>query len=137
MSTPQRAPVWTLNANSIQGGPNGQLLVGCHITENQSQTAYEFTEPNINKILSFTPEGSLPPVPFTFPSFDHKGFNWTITVTSLGVGATITGTWNTAATPPDGMVDPTPPQSGDYTAQTGGTMDPEEAASSAKAYGTS
>ena len=130
MPTPPTPPVWTISANDVSGGSNGSLLIGCHITENAAGTAYEFTQPNINNVLSTTPGSTLPSVPFSFPSFTYDGFTWTIGVTSLS-GADVDGTWATAATP---EIENVPAQSGDYTAQTGGgPLGVDEAASTAKA----
>ena len=123
-------PIWTISNNDVSGGSNGSLLVGCHITKNAAGTAYEFTQPNINNVLS-TDGPPLPTVPFTFPSFTYQGFTWTITVNSLGLNADVDGTWATAATP---EIEDVPAQQGDYTAQTGGgPMAADGAASHAKA----
>ena len=113
-------PVWTLSINGISGGSVGRLLAGCHITENATGTAYEFTAPNINEVLSVT-ASPLPRVPFTFPPFSYKGYMWTIVVISLGVGVNVTGTWAASA------------ESGEYVAQPGLEMAEEDAASSASA----
>ena len=138
MPTPSTPPIWTINASGITPpGSNGVDLVGCHITENASQTCYEFTQPNITNILAFTPGSSLPSLPFTFPEFSYDGLNWLVTVNSLPVGATGSGTWNNPLTM--GKVkDPTPPTSGDFTAQSGsGLGEGKGSAHSAKAHGGS
>jgi len=78
--------VWTLHANGISGGSNGQDLVGCHITKNSAGTAYEFTAPNINTILSVTQTTTLPTAPFTFPQF---GYDDKVDWVSTGGGASL------------------------------------------------
>jgi len=131
---PPTTPIWTLNASNITPvGSAGVMLAGCHITENSTGTAYEFTQPNINKVLSTTTGSSLPSVPFSFPQFTYKGLDWNITVASLAVGANVTGTWSTPGDELAAHPLPTTPQSGDFTAQAGEGLDEEAAASSAKA----
>jgi hypothetical protein len=123
--------VWTLNASDINpAGSIGQKdLAGCHITENNAGTAYEFTEPNINKVLSTTTGSSLPSVPFSFPVFTYKGLQWNISVSTLPVGASGTGTWSTPGSerPTTGI------QSGDFVAQSGSGLAKDKGAASAKA----
>ena len=131
MPTPSTPPIWTLNASGITPvGSDGVNLVGCHITTNAAGTAYEFTKPNINDVLSTTTGTSLPSVPFTFPVFTYKGFDWTVTVSSLPAGSTGSGTWSTP-----GSVKRTGAQNGDFTAQSGSGIDEVADAQSAKAYG--
>jgi hypothetical protein len=127
------APVWTINAGDIT--PSNSYasvnLVGCHITKNAAGTAYEFTQPNINLVLA-TAGPPLPNFPFSFPQFFYQGVDWNITVKTLAVGANVTGAWSTPGSP----VDPheiVPPQSGEFTAQSGSGVDEDAAASSAKA----
>jgi len=79
--------VWTINAGDVTGGGTKNDLVGCHITTNDDDSAFEFTDNNINEVLSTTPGDSLPTAPFTFPSFDLDGYTWTITVNTLTGGA--------------------------------------------------
>ncbi len=134
MSTTPTTPVWTLHGKDITGEGNGKLLAGCHITVNDAGTAYEFTKPRIQDVLSTTLGSTLPVPPFTFIAFAYKGFDWTIEVKSIPLGAAAHGTWATAATPPHVKdIDPTAPQSGEYTAQAGGTVVDDNAASSAGA----
>ena len=134
---PPTNPIWTLNQSGITpAGLNGSDLAGCHITTNG--TAYEFTAPNINTVLSSTTGSSLPSLPFTFPTFTYESLNWSVTVNSLttGSGGTATGSWNNPPGPvgeeDDG--DFTNATSGDFTAQSGSKLDVDEAAAlSAKA----
>ena len=122
-------PIWTLTANNIGGGSDGQDLAGCHITQNAAGTAYLFTKPNINEVLS-TMGPPLPTTSFTFPAFDYKDLkNWSISVTlPLTVGSNATGSWSIPGQKRTGN------QSGTYTAQSDGTTDDaDEAASYAKA----
>lgn len=124
---PPSTPIWTLNASGITpAGSAGRTdLAGCHITENDTGTAYEFTEPNINNVLSTTTGSSLPTVPFDFPEFTYDGLQWNIRVTTLPAGANGSGTWST----PGDEVKETAPQSGDFTAQAGAGLGEDEAAS--------
>jgi hypothetical protein len=129
MSTPN-PPEWTLHRADITGDSDGEKLHGCHIRKNDAGTAYEFTEPNINKVLSTT----RPPLPqgaFTFPSFDYKDVKgWVIGVIApLISGVTAIGTWNTPGVKPGN----TQPQSGDFTAQSGSGLGEDDAAACAKA----
>jgi hypothetical protein len=109
--------VWTINAGDVTGGNTKTDLVGCHITTNDDDTAYEFTDNNINTVLATTPGTSLPTPPFTFPEFDLDGYTWTITVNTLTGGAggnRAAGDWsNNAPTI-------TAAEEGTYTAQAGG-----------------
>jgi hypothetical protein len=134
MPTPPTPPIWTLNASGITPvGSAGQTdLAGCHITENNAGTAYEFTEPNPNNVLSTTTGSSLPSVPFTFPVFTYDSLEWTITVTSLGVGVNGAGTWSTPGDEHNDHAD-TGPENGDFTAQSGSGLGEEESAAYAKA----
>jgi len=124
--------VWTLHANGISGGSNGQDLVGCHITKNSAGTAYEFTAPNINTILSVTQTTTLPTAPFTFPQFGYDDNTWNIAVTTLDGGPSSNqaeGTWGTLGKP---SIKETGPQSGEWTAQAGSTAGDDLAASATK-----
>ena len=109
--------VWTINAGDVTGGSTKNDLVGCHITTNDDDTAYEFTDNNINEVLSTTPGTSLPTPPFTFPSFDLDGYTWTITVNTLTGGAggnQAEGAWKNNAP------SITEAEEGTWTAQAGG-----------------
>src|ERR1044071_6657910 len=109
--------IWTISA--VSGGPNGALLVGCHIVMNSTGTAYQFTKPNPLNVLS-TAGPPLPSLPFKFPTFVYKGFEWEIEVIKLPVGAKGSGHWVTLGI---GKL-PTGEQNGDFTAQAGGTIAP-------------
>jgi hypothetical protein len=109
--------VWTINTGDVAGGKDGSDLVGCHITINAGGTAYQFTEPNINNVLSTTTGNSLPTPPFDFPAFSYDGFTWNIHVGSLS--GSFSGTWRND--------DPTPTadETGTWTAQAGAGADDE------------
>jgi|SRR5215216_421211 len=107
------APEWTVTAIGLTGA--GLKLVGCHIFLNP--TNYTFTKPD-NTLLATTPGTTLPQ---TFSTFNYKGIDWTITLTSALVGSNATGAWSV----PPGS------ESGYFTAPTGAGIDEEEAASSA------
>ena len=126
------ASIWTLNASGITpaGSYGNAKLAGCHITTNSAGTAYVFTKPNINEVLATSSGPPLPTVPFSFPQFHFHDVDWNVTVNTLGTLAG-TGTWST---PGDGLSSPDDtvnPQNGDFTAQTGGQVTPEEAANAA------
>src|ERR1043165_10255293 len=71
MSTPPPGPRWTLTAKDIHG-TFGELLVGCHIVQNQTTNVYEFYNPDFSKALASSPES--PKALFTFDkTFDHNG----------------------------------------------------------------
>ena len=109
--------VWTLNANNISGGSDGQKLAGCHIVQNGD--TYQFTKPNINDVLA-TVGPPLPTSAFPFPAFHYKDVdNWGIGSNPLVPGQNALGSWFVDADQ----------QSGTYTA----VYDADEAASSAKA----
>jgi hypothetical protein len=122
--------IWTLHARGITPASSyaHAKLAGCHITTNSAGTAYEFTEPNINNVKA-TAGPPLPSVPFSFPEFHYHEVDWNVTVYTLETLA-VTGTWSTPgnAQVPDDTVNP---QNGDFTAQTGGQVTPEEAANAA------
>lgn len=89
--------VWTIHSGDVTGGKDKSDLVGCHINTNAAGTAYQFTDRNINTVLSTTSGSSLPTPPFTFPSFSKNGYNWAISVSSLTGGASgnqAEGTWS-------------------------------------------
>ena len=109
--------MWTINAVDVTGGGTRDDLVGCHITTNDDDSAYEFTENNINEVLSTTPGATLPTAPFTFPAFDFDGYTWTITVNTLTGGAggnQAEGDWENNA------LSITAAEEGTWTAQAGG-----------------
>ena len=129
-------PEWTLSAKDTHGS-FGQLLVGCHITENSTSTGYRFTQPNPSNVLANSPGTSLPTAAFTFtPAFDYNGLTG-VTITMeppVASDKNWKGTWSCTGSPPMKDVPlPQGPQSGDFTAQAGSGMDEDEAASSAKA----
>jgi hypothetical protein len=105
--------IWTINNGDVTGGKDGSDLVGCHIV--QTATAYEFTEPNINNVLSTTPGSTLPTPPFDFPAFSYEGYTWNIHVGALSGG--FSGTWSN--TDPTITADET----GTWTAQAGAGVD--------------
>ena len=120
--------VWTIHANGVTGGSQGQDLVGCHINQNAAGTAYQFTAPNITNILSTTTGTTLPIAPFSFPEFTYEGNTWDIDVTTLNGGASSNqaqGSWETNA---DNSIKETDPQSGEWTAQAGATVGDDIAA---------
>ena len=123
MSTPVRH-VWTLDR--VEGDADGQMLQGCHIVSHG--TVFHFTEPDIHHVLSSTASSLTPTVPFTFPIFKYKEFDWAITVWTLPVAADASGSWST----PGADAPNTGTQNGDFTAQTGGEIDTGKAASSAQ-----
>jgi hypothetical protein len=79
--------IWTIS--SFGGGNSGSELIGCHIKE--TDTGYDFTQPNNNQLASVMGKG----LPFTFPEFRFGKWNWTITVDSLSNPAT--GDWKNNA----------------------------------------
>lgn len=137
MSTPPREQIWTLARNKISGG--GEDLAGCHIKF--TGIAFEFTEPDPKKVLASTPGSLSPPLPFTFPVFSYKDQEWAITLWKLPVDADGHGAWATPGKKardthppnPGKGIPQTDPQSGDFTAMNGGSVDPEKATYHAKA----
>ena len=130
MSTPHPEFIWTI----IDAGKE---LQGCHIVFDGIN--FEFTEPNRHNVLATT-SGPLPPVvPFTFPVFTYLEQEWAITLWTLPEGRDGHGTWaahdrRLHETNPPGKKSPiTDPQSGDFTAMAGGSIDPEKASYRAKA----
>ncbi|MFN2531677.1 MAG: hypothetical protein ABR555_10295 [Pyrinomonadaceae bacterium] len=110
--------VWTIHSNGLTGGNDKSDLVGCHVNVDGTGTHYQFTEPNINNVLSTTTGTSLPTPTFNFPSFSYQGHTWEISVTTLTGGASnnqAQGNWNND--------DPeiTGEQDGTWTAQAGST----------------
>ena len=139
MPGPPTTPIWTLTAKHTHG-TFGQLLVGCHIIENDTSTGYNFTQPNPSNpsnVLASSPGPSLPTGKFTFtPAFDYNGLTNVVIGMDIPVasGTNWKGTWTCTDSPP--MKDVPPPQgaqSGDFTAQAGSGLGEGEAASSAKA----
>ena len=129
-------PEWTLSARHTHG-TDGQLLVGCHITLNAANTAYQFTQPNGTTVLASSPGTSLPTAGFTFtPAFDYNGLTG-VSITMDTPPALTTdnwhGSWSCTGSPPMHTPPPTGPQSGDFTAQAGTKVDEDETASSANA----
>lgn len=113
--------LWTIHHHEVHGDKDKTDLVGCHIKLNPAGTAYQFTEPNINNVLSTTIESSppTPPTPpFDFPHF-HFGnplSKWHIHVSTLTGGKhhdKAEGTWEN--TDPTIINDET----GTWTAQAG------------------
>lgn len=133
MPTPT-PPEWTLSAKHTHG-TFGQLLVGCHIIENSTNTAYQFTEPNVNNVLATSTGTTLPTAAFTFPTFDYNGLTGvSISMdTPVAAGTNWHGTWSCTGSPSMHSPRPTGPQSGDFTAQAGSGLGEDETASSAKA----
>ena len=121
---------WTIH--HAEGDPDKSDLIGCHIIVNGDGTAYQFTESNVNNILSTTEGTTLPTPPFDFPNFPYDGHNWDLTVTTLTGGHSgnkAEGTWSND----DSQI--TNAQDGTYTAQAGSTVDedPGESSTAAKA----
>lgn len=125
MSTPHVEHIWTLTSRDISGG--GEELHGCHIVFDG--IVFEFTEPDPKKVLASTPGPLASTIPFTFPVFTYKEQEWAITLWELPAGADGHGAWAT----PGKKAPDTDPQSGDFTAQAGGSIDPEKATYRAKA----
>lgn len=130
MSTPHPEFIWTLH-------DAGKELQGCHIVFDGIN--YQFTEQNPHNVLATTP-GPFPTFrPFTFPIFTYLEQEWAITLWNLPEGRDGHGTWaahdrRLAETNPPGKKSPiTDPQSGDFTAMAGGSIDPEKASYRAKA----
>jgi hypothetical protein len=136
MSTPPPVPEWTLSAKDTHGS-FGQLLVGCHIIQNSTKTAYLFTKPDIGEVLASSPGTTLPTASFTFDrAFDHNGLKGVVIgmKTPVAAGTNWSGQWScTDSPPPPEIPPPTGAQTGDFTAQAGSGLGEEEAASSAKA----
>ena len=127
---PAGTPFWTLNANNISGGSDGQKLVGCHVVE--WPTNFTFTKPDWT-VLATSTGTTRPSTAFTFPTFDHRD----ITGWSIGMPAPPTDTtqnWgaDSWSFPPQ-TVKRTGGQSGTFTAQADGTPVDAEDAASAKA----
>ena len=124
--------VWTLHANGISGGSNGQDLVGCHINQNAAGTAYQFTAPNITNVLSTTTGTTLPTAPFDFPEFTYDGDTWNIHVSTLTAGSGSNQAQGSWASDDSNDIKETGPQSGEWTAQAGSTAGDDLAASATK-----
>jgi hypothetical protein len=127
---------WTLNASQITGGSNGQKLVGCHIIQNTDN--YTFTKPD-NTVLATSSGPPRPTASFTFPSFDHKDVkDWVITMSAPPTDTNQNWTGCSWSNGDVASTKDTTPESGEFTAQSGGTVLPDEAsekaASSGKAY---
>lgn len=124
---------WKIKNSGDVGGDKDKVdLIGCYITPNAGNTAYQFYSSN-GTLLSTTQTTSLPSVPFSFPQFgpwpSGTTYMWTITVDWLTGGASgsdATGTWvNT-----DPTVDND--ETGTFTAQSDAKVD-DEAADAASA----
>ncbi len=109
---------WTIKQGDVSGGAMGSKLNGCHIEENGTSTAYEFT--HSNDVLS-TYTASPLPTAFTFPTFTFSGPTWTIAVTSLDNNQ-VSGNWVAVIN----QTEETGEESGDFTAQAGTGEDEDE-----------
>ncbi|PWT87830.1 MAG: hypothetical protein C5B55_14180 [Blastocatellia bacterium] len=112
---------WTIHSGGVTGGSHKDKLVGCHITTNDTNTAYEFTDHNPNTVLSTTTGNSLPTPPFTFPTFGLGGYDFSIEVTTLTGGPSnnqAEGNWS--------IPSPTADPDGTWTAQSGTTTEGDE-----------
>jgi hypothetical protein len=123
MPAPPNPPLWTLNASGLTGGGHKTKLAGCHIA--QASGVLTFYDPSWNSLGTFS--GS--PLSCTFNYDGVTG--WNITSSTAVSGGNATGTWNT---PSQGQKK-TGSESGNYTAQTGGGVVPEEEAASSAGYG--
>ena len=112
---------WTIYANDVSGGSLRENLIGCHLTENAAGNAYEFTEPNINKVLSTTAGSGRPTGAFTFPDFIYNGPTWQIRVGSLSANEA-RGSWLATKDNSEGIV----PEPGSWTAQAGSAAGDDE-----------
>lgn len=86
----------------LDGG--GEDLENCLIDE--TATGFEFKDPQ-KELLSKTPDGLMPTLPFPFPDFVYLGQAWAITVDSLETGTNgkeAHGSWSNP-TRPDGEPD--------------------------------
>jgi hypothetical protein len=126
MAQPPGPPFWTLNASGLTGGSNKADLAGCHIAQN-AQGVYTFYDPSWDVL------GTFSGTPLTC-TFNYDGIDgWIITLATAISGRNANGTWSTPKTPKAGPEE-IPAQSGDYTAQSGGSVDAEAASSAG--YGT-
>ena len=123
MPTPPNPPIWTLNASGLTGGGHKSKLAGCHI--GLASGTYTFYDPSWNSLGTF----SGTPLTCTFNYDSVNG--WSIVLSTAVSGSDATGTWNT---PAQGQKK-TGAESGNYTAQTGGGVVPEEEAASSAGYG--
>jgi hypothetical protein len=122
MPQPPAPPLWTLNSGGLTGGSHKAKLVGCHIARD-AQGVYTFYDPSWNVLATFS--GTPLSCTFDYDQID----DWTVTLSTAVVDGNATGGWSTPGT----ELEDTLPQSGDYTAQTGGgTVLPEEASDKAK-----
>jgi hypothetical protein len=115
---------WKIKKGDVDGGPSGQLLIGCEIRINEDNTGYEFVA-----VLAKTDGKELPPGSFEFPPFAYRGFIWTIQVDEfVDDNKQAVGGWGNNAR----VGGPPADESGTYTAQSGpGTLEEgkEDAAS--------
>jgi hypothetical protein len=126
MATPPAPPLWTLNASGITGGSNGADLAGCHIAQSAAGV-YTLYKPNWDSLATFS--GSPLTCTFNYDKID----GWSVTLATAVSGGNANGGWSTPGSP--ARPDDVGPQSGDYTAQTGGGVVPEEKAASSAGYG--
>jgi len=123
MPTPPNPPIWTLNASGLTGGDRKSKLAGCHI--GLASGVYTFYDPSWDSLGTF----SGTPLSCTFNYNSITG--WTIILSTAVSGGNAAGTWST---PSQGQKK-TGPESGNYTAQTGGGVVPEEESASSAGYG--
>ena len=116
--------IWTIS-NKHDSPAVGNDLTGLHIQ--QTATGFSLLPPNLTQPALSTSNASAPP--FDFKDFTWDSLTWDMHVASLGAAGG--GTWRTPAKHGKEQV---PPQSGDFTAQTGGAMDADAASSAG--YGT-
>ena len=120
---------WTINANGVSGGSDGQELVGCHINI-VGGIVYQFTAPD-NTELATSPGPALPSLPYTFPLIQNfKGYNWSIQLATVTGGSSNNQAQGSWSNDHEGI---TAGQGGDYTAQAGGTVEGDEDADTAAA----
>lgn len=107
----------------------GNDLIGCLLEE--TETGFEFKDPNSDPPLTQTPENLMPTLPFTFPDFPYEGHTWRITVREINVGSSrkeALGLFKRDPVSPEGEED------GSWTADgTGKGEDEDESATSAYA----
>ncbi len=112
---------WTIYAGDVSGGSFRENLIGCCVTENAAGTAYEFTEPNINNVLSTVTGSAFPTGAFNFPEFTYHGLTWQISVTSLSPNE-VQGSWLAGIDRSEGIL----PEPGNWTAQAGSGASDDE-----------
>jgi hypothetical protein len=127
MSTPN-PNMWVLT-NGANSPSVGTAINGCKIK--QTSSAFEFYLQNGSSPVQTVNATSLP---VTFEDVTIDSATWDITADTLP-STTDAGSWVTPSQAA-GRPEETPPTSGDFTAQTGGGVVPDEAAASA-GYGKS